>query len=73
MPRGLRRERALLRGFDAVIAHTAHGASRLRDEVGVEPERVHVIPHGPLDYLTELAGRGAAARPSWPRPPTTCR
>ncbi len=53
--RGLRRERGLLGGFDAVIAHTAHGASRLREEVGVEPERVHVIPHGPLDYLTELA------------------
>jgi glycosyltransferase involved in cell wall biosynthesis len=52
--RGLRRERGLLSGFDAVIAHTAHGAARLRDEVGVESERVHVIPHGPLDYLTEL-------------------
>ena len=27
---------------------------RLRDEVGLDPGRIHVIPHGPFDYLTEL-------------------
>ena len=27
----------------------------LRDEAGVDPERIRVIPHGPLDYLTRLA------------------
>lgn len=52
---GLRRERAFLGDFDAVITHTAHGAARLREEVGLEAERVHVIPHGPLDYLRRLA------------------
>jgi len=57
--RGLRRQRAVLCGFDAVIVHTAYGAARLRDEVGIEPERVHVIPHGPLDYLTRLDDRVA--------------
>jgi len=52
--RGLRRERAFLGDFDAVVVHTAHGAARLSDEVGIGSERVHVIPHGPLDYLTRL-------------------
>jgi glycosyltransferase involved in cell wall biosynthesis len=40
--------------MDAVIAHSEHGAARLRDEVGVEAERVHLIPHGVFDYLTRL-------------------
>ena len=33
---------------------------RLRDEVGLDPGRVRVIPHGAFDYLTRAA-RGAAA------------
>ena len=40
--------------MDAVIAHSEHGAARLREEVGLDPERVRVIPHGALDYLTRL-------------------
>ncbi len=52
--RGLSAEHALLSRFDAIVTHTEHGAGRLRTEVGIEPERVHVIPHGPLDYLTQL-------------------
>lgn len=47
-------ERALLVRMDAVIAHSAHGARKLRDEVGLERGRVHVIPHGAFDYLTRL-------------------
>jgi glycosyltransferase involved in cell wall biosynthesis len=35
--------------MDAVIVHSEHGAARLR-ELGVT--NVHVIPHGPLDALT---------------------
>jgi glycosyltransferase involved in cell wall biosynthesis len=42
--------------MDAVIAHSEHGAARLRDEVGVDPDRVRVIPHGAFDYLTKLPG-----------------
>jgi glycosyltransferase involved in cell wall biosynthesis len=41
--------------MDAVIAHSEHGASRLRDEIGLDPGRVRVIPHGAFDYLTHLA------------------
>jgi glycosyltransferase involved in cell wall biosynthesis len=47
-------QRMLLSHFDAVVSHSEHGATRLRDEVGLDPERVHVIPHGAFDYLTRL-------------------
>jgi glycosyltransferase involved in cell wall biosynthesis len=40
--------------MDAVIAHSEFGAGRLRDEVGIDPGRVRVIPHGAFDYLTRL-------------------
>jgi glycosyltransferase involved in cell wall biosynthesis len=40
--------------MDAVVAHSEHGAARLRDEVGLDPGRVRVIPHGSFDYLTRL-------------------
>jgi glycosyltransferase involved in cell wall biosynthesis len=51
---GLAAQRRLLAGMDAVISHSEHGARRLRDEVGIEAERVRVIPHGAFDYLTRL-------------------
>jgi glycosyltransferase involved in cell wall biosynthesis len=40
--------------MDAVVAHSEHGAARLRDEVGLDPARVRAIPHGAFDYLTRL-------------------
>jgi glycosyltransferase involved in cell wall biosynthesis len=40
--------------MDAVVAHSEQGAARLRDEVGLDPARVRVIPHGAFDYLTRL-------------------
>ena len=46
--------RRLFGGMDAVVAHSEHGAGRLRDEVGLDPDRVRVIPHGAFDYLTRL-------------------
>jgi glycosyltransferase involved in cell wall biosynthesis len=57
-PQPSRRQVAVARGvygrMDAVIAHSQHGATRLRDEAGVDPHRIHVIPHGAFDYLTHL-------------------
>jgi glycosyltransferase involved in cell wall biosynthesis len=47
--------RRLFGGMDAVIAHSEHGAGRLRDEVGVAADRIRVIPHGAFDYLTRLS------------------
>jgi glycosyltransferase involved in cell wall biosynthesis len=42
--------------MDAVVAHSEHSAARLRDEVGLDPAQVRVIPHGAFDYLTKLPG-----------------
>jgi glycosyltransferase involved in cell wall biosynthesis len=57
-PRPSRRQVAAARRvftrMDAVIAHSEHGAERLRAEVGVDPGRVRVIHHGAFDYLTRL-------------------
>ena len=57
-PRPSRREmktaRRLFSRMDAVVAHSEHGATRLREEVGLDPSRVRVIPHGAFDYLTRM-------------------
>jgi glycosyltransferase involved in cell wall biosynthesis len=46
--------RDLFDRMDAVVAHSEHGAARLRDELGLDSARVRVIPHGAFDYLTRL-------------------
>jgi glycosyltransferase involved in cell wall biosynthesis len=46
--------RRLLEKMDAVVVHSEHGAARLRTELGLDEERIHVIPHGAFDYLTKL-------------------
>ena len=57
-PRPSRRQLASARrafgAMDAVIAHSEHGARRLRDVVGLDPNRVRVVHHGAFDYLTRL-------------------
>jgi glycosyltransferase involved in cell wall biosynthesis len=57
-PRPSRRQVAAARRvfgrMDAVVAHSEHGAARLREEVGLPAERVRAIPHGSFDYLTRL-------------------
>jgi glycosyltransferase involved in cell wall biosynthesis len=57
-PRPSRRQIASARGvfarMDAVIVHSEHGAARLREEIGLDPALVRVIPHGTFDYLTRL-------------------
>lgn len=42
------------RAADAVVVHSEHGRGRLVHEVGVDAERVHVIPHGAFTHLAEL-------------------
>ena len=42
----------LLAKMDAVVVHSEHGAGRLEQDFGVPGERLEVIPHGALDYLT---------------------
>jgi glycosyltransferase involved in cell wall biosynthesis len=46
-------QRRLYERFDALIVHSEHGRRRLTGDLGVAPERVHVIPHGVLAHLAE--------------------
>src|SRR5215218_9360934 len=52
--RQVRSARRVFDAMDAVVAHSEHGAARLRDEVGLDPVKVRVVPHGAFDYLTQL-------------------
>jgi len=53
-PRAARSAAKVFGAMDAVVAHSEHGAARLREEVGLPDARVRVIPHGAFDYLTRL-------------------
>jgi glycosyltransferase involved in cell wall biosynthesis len=53
-PRQVRSAHRVFDAMDAVVAHSEHGAARLRDEVRIDPAKVRVVPHGAFDYLTEL-------------------
>ena len=53
-PGQLDAQRRLYERMDAVVVHSHHGRERLVVDLGVDPERVHVIPHGAFDYLTRL-------------------
>jgi glycosyltransferase involved in cell wall biosynthesis len=57
-PRPSRRQvdaaRRVYARMDAVVAHSEHSATRLRDEVGLDPAKVRAIPHGAFDYLAHL-------------------
>lgn len=57
-PRPSRRQlsgaRRMFGAMDAVVAHSEHGAIRLREELGLDPAQVRVIPHGAFDYFTRL-------------------
>lgn len=52
--RQLSAARRAFAAMDAVVAHSEHGAARLRDQVGLDPGRVRVIHHGAFEYLTRL-------------------
>jgi glycosyltransferase involved in cell wall biosynthesis len=46
-------QRHLYGRFDAIVVHSEHGRARLTDELGTDPDRVHVIPHGVFTHLAE--------------------
>jgi glycosyltransferase involved in cell wall biosynthesis len=75
-------QRRLYDRFDAIVVHSEHGRTRLTDELGADPERVHVIPHGVFTHLAERHGEQLAegsppnapfevegSRPAGQRPP----
>ena len=66
-PGQLAGQRRLYERMDAVVVHSEHGAARLRDEVGLDPGRVHVIPHGAFHHLAAQPD-GAPLPPELPAP-----
>jgi glycosyltransferase involved in cell wall biosynthesis len=61
-----RAQRRLYERMDAVIVHSEHGRARLVGELGLDPARVHVVPHGAFHHLAALAP--AALPPELPDP-----
>jgi glycosyltransferase involved in cell wall biosynthesis len=64
-------QRRLYDRFDAIVVHSAHGRWRLTAELGVEAERVHVIPHGALAHLA-AGGNGTPAPFQTEKPVVLC-
>jgi glycosyltransferase involved in cell wall biosynthesis len=54
-PAQLAGQRRLYERMDAIVVHSEHGAARLRDALRLDPQKVHVIPHGVLDNLAGVA------------------
>jgi glycosyltransferase involved in cell wall biosynthesis len=52
-PGQLAAQRRLYERFDAIVVHSAHGRNRLTGELGIDPECVHVIPHGAFAHLAD--------------------
>lgn len=53
-PRRLRRSAANARAFRRVIVHSQHGRDALVGELGVDPGRVHMVPHGALTAYRDV-------------------
>jgi glycosyltransferase involved in cell wall biosynthesis len=60
-PGQLSAQKRLYDRFDAIVVHSEHGRSRLIDELGVDGERVHVIPHGVFTHLAPVISEGPRA------------
>jgi glycosyltransferase involved in cell wall biosynthesis len=52
-PGQLAAQRRLYERFDAIVVHSSHGRARLTGELGMDPARVHVVPHGAFAHLTD--------------------
>jgi glycosyltransferase involved in cell wall biosynthesis len=61
-PGQLTAQRRLYDRFDAIVVHSKHGRARLVEELGIDDERVHVIPHGAFEHL--VVGGGDALAPT---------
>jgi glycosyltransferase involved in cell wall biosynthesis len=61
----LEAQRRLYERVDAVVVHSEHGRRRLTGELGIDPARVHVIPHGVFEHLADGVdvARAPADRP----------
>lgn len=52
-PGQLTAQQQLYERFDAVVVHSEHGRRRLTRELGIDPTRVHTIPHGTFAHLAQ--------------------
>jgi glycosyltransferase involved in cell wall biosynthesis len=52
-PGQLTAQQRLYERFDAVVVHSEHGRRRLTRELGIDPARVHTIPHGAFAHLAQ--------------------
>jgi glycosyltransferase involved in cell wall biosynthesis len=57
-PGQLSAQRRLYERMDAIVVHSEHGRKRLTEDLGVAPERVHVISHGVLRPWERSGARG---------------
>lgn len=64
----LRAQRRLYERVDRVVVHSEHGAARLRDELGIDPARIRVIPHGAFTHLASLEARLPPELPETDKP-----
>ena len=62
-PGQLAAQRRLYERFDAIVVHSEHGRARLL-KLGVDPGRVHVIPHGALTHLAQPPAGAPSGLPS---------
>jgi glycosyltransferase involved in cell wall biosynthesis len=60
-PGQLAAQRRLYDRFDAIVVHSEHGRLRLVEELGVDSERIHVIPHGVFTHLAPGISEGSRA------------
>lgn len=67
-PGQLSAQRRLYERMDAVVVHSEDGRRRLTEELGIDPERVRVIPHGVLRPWEQTRGWGEAEDGEEPAP-----
>lgn len=48
-----RAQQRLYERFDAIVVHSQHGRKRLIGELGVDPAKIEVIPHGVFNHLRD--------------------
>jgi glycosyltransferase involved in cell wall biosynthesis len=58
--------------FDAIVVHSERGRTRLTEELAVDPERVHVIPHGVFEHLAREPSSPAAPPRQTDKPVVLC-
>jgi glycosyltransferase involved in cell wall biosynthesis len=62
-PGQLAAQRRLYDRFDAIVVHSENGRTRLVEELGADPDRVHVIAHGVFTHLAARPEEGDLRAP----------